>query len=128
MITGAMPAICLRSGDELLLARRGLEFLRRPAARLGPLDHIDHGQEKQAEVLQLDEVVADLPVLQAIRQRLDVVLKKFDGLYYDEISRILGVHICLTNKVYLRIVSPWKIKSYQYPLSRDHTAERQRCI
>jgi hypothetical protein len=65
---------------------------------------------------------------QPTNQRLDVVLKKFDGLYYDEISRILGVHICLTNKVYLRIVSSWKIKSYQYPLSRDHTAERQRCI
>lgn len=72
-----MPAICLRSGEVHLLARRRFGFLRRPAARLGPLDHIDHGQEKQAEVLQLDEVVADLPVLQAVRQRL---ARGVDGL------------------------------------------------
>jgi len=72
-----MPAICLPSGEVHLRARRGIGFPRRPAARLGPVDHLDHGQEKQVEVLQLDEVVADLPVLQALCQRL---ARGIDGL------------------------------------------------
>ena len=77
MITGAIPTIYLRSGENLLFGRRGLGFLRCPVARLGPVDHLDHGQEQQAEVLQLDEIVADLPVLKAVRQRLG---RGVDGL------------------------------------------------
>lgn len=62
--------ICLRSGDALLLIRRGLGVLCRPAARHGLFDHLDDGHEKQTEVPQLAEVVTVLPVLQATCQRL----------------------------------------------------------
>ena len=56
------------SVDTLL--RRGIGLLRRAAARLGPLDHLDHGEEKEPKVLQLVEVVAELPIFQAVRQFL----------------------------------------------------------
>jgi len=46
--------------DEALGSR---ERWCRTTARLGPVDYLDDGQEKQAKVLQLDEVVADLLLL-----------------------------------------------------------------
>jgi RNA polymerase sigma-70 factor, ECF subfamily len=75
-----------------------------PAEHKGPVGDGDGAPSPEELLIDAEESRRIFATLQALpaNQRLAVVLKKFDGLSYDEISRILGCSVSAVESLLVR--------------------------